>query len=198
MTSSRAEAYKAGRVRILGLDPSLTSFGVSKVEMSRGGMSFTYRTDVLKTSTKGVTRLKWFYLKMQELVRDFAPDIIVLEGYAYGVARGNSAISMGELGGIIRFALSEVDAAPVIVPPAKLKKFVTGKGNAGKDIVLLELYKRFEVDVPTSDEGDATGLALMAAVGLYDLNVVLPKANLDALKDVEWPASREDDTPAGV
>lgn len=162
--------------------------------MSPGGTSFTYQTDVLKTSTKGVTRLKWFYLKMQELVVLFRPDIIVLEGYAYGVARGNSAISMGELGGIVRFALAEMDAAPVVIPPAKLKKFITGKGNANKEIVLLELYKRFNVDVPTSDEGDATGLALMAAVGCYDLQCRIPKVNFQALEEVEWPASREDES----
>lgn len=198
MTSSGVRRKAEGRVRVLGLDPSLSAFGISRLEMTPGGKRFTYETSVLKTKLKGVSRLRWFFMQMLEELAASRPDIVVLEGYAYGVARGNSAISMGELGGVIRLALEEAGHGPVVVPPAKLKKFITGKGNAQKDIVLLEIYKRFKVDTKTSDEADATGLALMAAVGAYDLQVDLPKANLEALRDIEWPVSREDEPSDGV
>jgi Holliday junction resolvasome RuvABC endonuclease subunit len=151
-----------------------------------GAKSFTCETKVWKTKTKGMARLEWFWRHIYDEVLGFRPNLIMLEGYAYGVSRGNSAISMGELGGIVRYVLYQMGAPVVIIPPAKLKKFVTGRGNANKEIVMLEAYKRFAIDAPTTDEVEATALAIMAAVGVYDLKVDLPKKNLEALDDVEF------------
>ena len=49
-----------------------------------------------------------------------------------------------------------------IISPTTLKKFVTGKGNSGKDIMLLEVYKRWNVSFSNNNLADAYGLARMA------------------------------------
>jgi len=133
---------------------------------------------------KGVVRLDYFVRAINNEVAEFQPDLIVLEGYAY--SRGNQAHQIGELGGVIRLTLFLVDRIPVIIAPAKLKKFVTGKGNANKELVMMDGYKRFGIDVPTTDEVEATALAIMGAVGTHGLVVDLPKVNLEALEGVVW------------
>lgn len=175
-----------GRIKILGLDPSLTSFGVCRLMLENGKPEeFEYETEVWKSGLLGVDRLEWFRRSLKDEIRDVALSMIVIEGYAYGVSRGNSAISMGELGGVLRVEMRSQGWTPVVVPPAKLKKFVTGKGNSGKDVMMKEAYKRFGIEAKTSDEVDATGLALMGAVH-FGLKLKLPGVNMEAVKDVEW------------
>ena len=67
----------------------------------------------------------------------------------------------GELGGVIRRALYLQGSTYVVVPPASLKKFAA-KGNAKKDEVRLEVYKRWGVEFETNDEVDAYVLARIA------------------------------------
>ena len=128
--------------------------------------------------------MDWFKRGMAEELEEFEPDLIVLEGYAY--SRGNQAHQIGELGGVIRWLFYDLDRVPVVIAPAKLKKFVTGKGNANKALVMMEAYKRFAIDVPTTDEVEATALAIMGAVGTHGLVVGLPKVNMEALEGVVW------------
>lgn len=185
-SSARKPAMaEAGRgVRVLGLDPSLRSFGVSRLSIGAGRKSFTVDTETWGPNVTGVERLRWFVYKLSETIEDFQPSLIVIEGYAY--AKGQGAHQIGELGGALRLIMHMNDLHYVEVAPTKLKKFVTGKGNAKKEIVMVELYKRFGVEVPTTDEADATGLALMAGVGRYGLQNNLPKVNLMALEGIEW------------
>ncbi len=177
-------------MRVLGLDPSLTSFGVSMLKVMDDPLAgltggWAAATETWGPRRRGAERLAWFYSKLEKTVLKFRPNMIALEGYAY--AKGNQAHQIGELGGVLRFLLHRMGATPTIIAPAKLKKFVTGKGNSGKDIMMLEAYKRFGIDTPTTDECDATCLALMVAVGRYGLEVDLPKVNLTALEGIEYP-----------
>ncbi len=178
MTIRRREA-----VLILGLDPSLTSFGVAKVKLM-SELLWAGSHGVWKTSLRGAARLDWFYDRMiQELSLEI-PALVVIEGYAY--ARGNQQAAMGELGGVVRLALHKWGGDWIVVPPSSLKKFVTGKGNAPKDRVMMDAYKRFEIDVPTTDECEALCLALMGATGSFDYVPNLPAVNLQALHKLGW------------
>jgi crossover junction endodeoxyribonuclease RuvC len=109
------------------------------------------------------------------------PALLVVEGYSYGSGgrkRSSAeneknvqgsvgrAHSIAEFGALVRAALYEGFATRptlVEVPPATLKKFVTGKGNAPKDLMRVEAYKRWGVEFKTNDEVDAYGLARMGA-----------------------------------
>ena len=140
---------------------------------------------IWKTSLRGSARLDWFYDQMIRELATEIPTLVVLEGYAY--ARPNQQAAIGELGGVVRLALHKWGGDWVVVPPSSLKKFVTGKGNAPKDRVMMEAYKRFEIDVPTTDETEALCLALMGATGSFDYVPNLPVVHLEALKKIDWP-----------
>lgn len=148
-------------------------------------MKWTWKasTEAWKVKAKGSHRLHIMQIKLSEAVEEFRPDHVVIEGYAYN--KGHSAHPIGELGGTVKLALYQWGIEYTLVAPAKLKKFVTGKGNAGKDGVMLEAYKRFEIEEPTQDEVEATCLALMflAANGIP---LKLPKVNLSVLDDIVW------------
>ena len=112
------------------------------------------------------------------------PNVIMIEGYGYGNA--HTLVTLVEIGTIIRHGLYMHGINYNDVPPTSLKKFVTGKGNAPKDMMMKEIYKRWGFE-GTDNQCDAVGLAMFAAA-LYDL-VDLPKQHLQAVTD--WRKKHE-------
>ena len=92
--------------------------------------------------------------------------------------------ALGELGGVIKCALFEERQPYIVVPPARLKKFACGKGNAKKDEVRLEVYKRWGFEAPSNDEVDAYVLARIGLAYLgYDTDLIKPQLEvIQALK----------------
>lgn len=79
---------------------------------------------------------------------------VVIEGYSFG-SNSSHARSIAEAGGVVRYWLWCNRIPYVEVPPSQLKKFVTGKGNVEKNIVIREVYKRWGVDAKDDNEADA-------------------------------------------
>ncbi len=147
---------------VLGLDASLTAFGLCALGLE----SETYTTWVLTSKKKGVRRLDDLMGQLSRLLLAH-DDIrhIALEGYAYGM-RGRAVYNIGELGGVLRHtlynSLPEPVCFPTVVPPTTLKKFVTGRGNAKKNEMLLGVFKSWDVEFRDDNEADAYALARMA------------------------------------
>ena len=59
----------------------------------------------------------------------------------------------------MKHELYKREKAVVEVPPSTLKKFVTGKGNAKKDQMMLAIYKRWGTEFDNNDAADAYALA---------------------------------------
>jgi crossover junction endodeoxyribonuclease RuvC len=101
---------------------------------------------------------------MQKELEAFVPSkmiIIFLERYAYG-ARAGQAFSIGEWGGVLRVLLDEMKFKEVFeVSPPTLKKYITGHGNAKKEQMLLQTFKRYKIEFQSNDLCDAYGLARM-------------------------------------
>ena len=68
--------------------------------------------------------------------------------------------------------------------PSQLKKFVTGKGNSEKSMVIKEVYKRFGID--TNDDNTADAVVLghigLALTGEYTATTLEQKATLTDLR----------------
>jgi hypothetical protein len=69
---------------------------------------------------RGMPQLKWIRDRVLELAKD--ANLVVLEGYGFAPGRGNAARELGELGGVIRFALYEAKLRYVDVPPASCRR----------------------------------------------------------------------------
>ena len=85
--------------------------------------------------------------------------IAVIEGIAYGIIRSRSLSQLSGLNYMVREYLLLRDIPFIIVAPTTLKKFITGKGNCAKDVMLLETYKRYGVSFKDDNLADAYGLA---------------------------------------
>ena len=85
------------------------------------------------------------------------------------------------------------------IPPASLKMYATGKGNASKDAVLAAAIRRYpDVEFDGNDAADALILAAMGADHLgFPLvsktpsgrksRATLPARNREALGKIDWP-----------
>lgn len=109
-------------------------------------------------------------------------DVVVVEDYAL---HGTMISTTTEIGTAVRIQLYRLWKKGRIlemwkIPPTSLKKFVCGTGKASKDMIMMNVLKRFDYEAPSNDEADAVGLAAMGLckAGL-DLN--MPKASLETL-----------------
>lgn len=142
---------------ILGIDPSLTGTGLVKLD-ERGHIVCTR---VLRSDKAGIERVI-------DIERDLADEldgveVAAIEGYAFGAQASREALA--ELSGVLKRRLHLSGVMWVIAPPASVKKFATGRGNAKKDEMRLAVYKKWGLDekaLKTADEVDAYVLARIA------------------------------------
>ena len=168
-------------MNILALDLSLCHSGLCRDGESR----------VIDTSRlRGAPRLDHIVRQVQSLAG--GAELAVIEGYSYGSAQG--AHQIGELGGAVRLLLYRLGVPVVEVPPATLKKFATGRGNADKTAMVVAARERFGLTGTTNDnECDAFLLWAMARHHYGDPVASVPKAQADALRKVAWPAEIADE-----
>ena len=168
----------------VALDPSLRAIGWARTAPSGSGPV----VGVLKPRGHGVERLQDALNQVLGLVREAAPRLVLVEGYAFG--RANQAHQLGELGGVIRLGLHQLRIPWTLeVPPPCVKKLATGNGNAKKELVLAEAIRRLAYQGGSFDEADARWL-LEAARIHYGVPgaAELPRKHLAGLSSVEWPA----------
>lgn len=168
---------------ILGLDPSLT--GTAGCVLAPDGDTIVHVETVATDKLRGIPRLLEIERHVADWLERYKPHAVFIEGYGFG-ARGRAVFNLGELGGILRRLLF-ISAVPYYdVPPTTLKKFITGKGNSNKNILLEQTFRRYGIGSETltdDNQVDAFGLAKIghAAVSYTD---GLAKYQLEALKGI--------------
>jgi Holliday junction resolvasome RuvABC endonuclease subunit len=170
--------------RVIGLDLSLTSTGVAS------SLGWTRRITTKPNQYKSAfARLREIRSRVRDCVRN--ADLVVVEGLAIGSQTGQHLTRAG----LWHLVMESVDAAGIPwteVPPATLKRYATGRGNAAKDAVLLSVAKRFpDWDVTNADEADALVLAAMGADQLGHPLAEMPATHRNALDKVRWPEGLE-------
>lgn len=148
---------------VLAIDPSLTATGWAVGENERNLVFGDMKNDL-----RGSERIVWIINRVKVLLHDHKPSVIVLEDYSFG--SHTSAYDLGELGGFLRVLFHEYSREVSGVSflkfaPTELKKFITGKGIAQKELVMLKLFKRFGIETFNNNQADAVGLFLMALLG---------------------------------
>lgn len=136
----------------IGLDVSLRTTGVAS-DVFTGVWSCKITHDA---------RLDWYRKQLRALLdaHDRLPDVVAIEGYSYA-SQNTHAHSIGEIGGVIRLVLRDYRVPVVVIPPASMKLYATGKGNADKDRVLSAAVLHAGRAM-SNDEADAWWLRAMA------------------------------------
>lgn len=108
---------------------------------------------------KGFERLQSIAREVKRTLELWKPDLIVIEGYAFGNA--HTLVTLVECGTIVRNVVYELGIPWMEVPPTLLKKWVTGSGAAKKDKMAACVKARWGFSSPSDDIVDAYALAKM-------------------------------------
>jgi hypothetical protein len=88
-------------------------------------------------------------------------------------------------------ALLEVGTPYIVVTPATVKTFATGKGNATKPDMRMSLYQRTGLDIRDDNQVDAWWLRALGCHLLGTPLLDLPKTHLRALDKVDYSRPAE-------
>lgn len=144
----------------VGVDPSMST-GI--VCMLKDTMEVFRAEEVeLKNRMKSTTEEILQYGR--DIVNSIPKHAIVcIEGFSLA-SKGQAVSYQFGIGFSIRFALIDAGLQYIEVTPSGLKKFVAGKGkgNAKKEIIIKEVYKRWGYEHDSNNVIDAYALARYA------------------------------------
>jgi len=154
-------------VKVIGIDPGLADTGIGVVRgqgMKISGFSFGN----IHTSSPSPlpVRLERIYTRLQGLLQEEAPDLIVVEDVFSLERYPKSGITLGKVTGVILLAACRAGVAVSEVPVREAKQVLTGNGNADK--AQLEKAVRHFLGLTSPirpyHASDALGLAM---IGLF-------------------------------
>jgi len=179
---------------VIGIDPSLTSTGIIVLRDGAVELAQTTKNRPELGTIERVKEIREKILKIHYTVGK-TPSLIVIEGFSYG-SKGRSVFDIAYLGWRIREDLEylKTNGVPWIeVSPAQLKQFATGKGNANKEIILQQVYKRWGVEFSDNNQADAYVLAQIgrAYLGKADDLTSFQQEIISALKGEKTPKKKK-------
>jgi hypothetical protein len=171
----------------IGIDQSLTGFALTILSNDD---PTHYITWVYKSPYFGIERLvdirQWLvdtlgYAEEHWVVQDLGMEGTVLASQA--------ALVLGELSATVRLAIfdffEEGDDRrfPLKVPPMTLKKYAAGKGNAKKQEMLLQIFKRWGIEFNDDNAADSYALARLISKTSQD---AVEKAVVEQMSDPKY------------
>ncbi len=145
----------------LGIDLSLRETGCVKTDGEE-----IIDTQLIKSKPDGKLPINELsrICNIRDSIDTTEVGIAVIEGLAF-MARNSTALTqLSGLNYMCRELLMLSDIPFIIVAPTTLKKFITGKGNCGKDVMMLETYKRYGATFDNNNLCDAFGLSIIGSV----------------------------------
>jgi crossover junction endodeoxyribonuclease RuvC len=170
-------------MRILGIDPSLTCTGLALLRENNNELKLLNTTS-LKTLPKSKKikgniihhpiqeRLYDFNIELKKLLYDFIPNLIVIEEpVVFHNSKGVINVSY-LIGTIIMQSVNTVGTNNLLMlNPSTVKKVITGKGNADKELIkkcVSETYN-FDLSGLNNDEVDAIAIAITGFKDFYKI-----------------------------
>lgn len=163
----------------MGLDVS-SKTGVAVASWVEDKLEILHGEQIrVPSGSKGMRRAGAIAQRVLELCDIHKPDKIVIEDYA--VVFAGAAITLIEIGAIVRYFLEQEVTPDYVTPtPSTLKKFCTGKGNAPKDVMVKEVYRRWGYNTDSNDVADAVAAAVFGCALFSDYDG-LPAQNMEAV-----------------
>lgn len=172
---------------VIGLDLSMTATGYAGPDGTR---VFTSTGHKDATLVQRSARLIMLRSSIAAAVEAQQPDLVLIEAPSLGQGRQGGTHDRSGLWWLVVSFLLSLGVEVIEVPPATLKKYVTGKGNAQKPDIRMELFKRFDIDLRDDNEADAFALRALGLDVLGHPLVQMPALNRSALEKLPRPAPR--------
>ena len=186
MPTKTIDGGLTGELITIGIDQSLTGFALTALSMDDPAKFHTW---VYKSPYFGIERLvdirQWLIDHLEYLEEQkFVINDIAMEGT---VLASHAALVLGELSATVRLAIydffTDEQKFPLKVPPMTLKKYAAGKGNAKKQEMLLQIYKRWGIEFNDDNAADSYALARLVA-GFA--SGVIETAVVEQMKDAKY------------
>jgi len=155
---------RASGTRVLGIDPGTRIAGYAIVDFTARGDACIVDAGVLRLSATATlaARLAQLYEDVGALIAEHAPSHMALEAVFVHPEHGRTAVQMAHGRGVVLLA-AELRGLPVAeLPPAEVKKALTGNGRATKAQMQRAVMAQCglaEMPEP-ADVADAIGIAL--------------------------------------
>lgn len=149
-------------MKILGVDPgsNITGFGL----ISANKLKFEYiSSGCIKTSGLLTEKITIIFLGINDLIKKYNPDIVVIERAFMRPDRPNpgAAIKLGHARGAIISASGFNNIKMVEYSPNQIKKTITGRGHADKKQVAFMVVELLKLNkTPQTDAADALAGAI--------------------------------------
>ncbi len=166
-------------MRILGVDPGLSTAGLGLIETDENGSMKALDWLVIKTvpTLPLPDRLFELATDLEEFLREAKPDLAVVEELFFATNK-RTAMDVSQARGVILVTLKKAGIEILSATPLKLKTAVTGDGQADKK-QMQSMVKRIlhlsETPEP-ADAADALGLAIFGAHIRRQMGVTSPSA----------------------
>ncbi len=122
-------------LKVLGIDPGIATTGYGLIVKQREGMSVvTFGSINTPANSSIASRLGVLYSRIQAILRDYHPDVAVIEELFFNTNL-KTAVEVGEARGVIILACSHAGIRYEEYTPLQVKQAVVGNGNASKEQV---------------------------------------------------------------
>ena len=166
----------SSNTRVLAFDQSIRHTGWAAFNINGIG------TGVFEPKGSQINAILEQYNFARKMLTELHPDWFAMENYAFSMHSANTT-KLAEIGGVVRLAAVQLGYRPgenmLIIPPSSAKKFVCGKGNADKNLVMKAAYKRWNFDSDDNNVCDSYVIGRLA-MSVAD---VLEERNIEMSKD---------------
>jgi crossover junction endodeoxyribonuclease RuvC len=131
-------------MKVMGIDGALGSTGIAVLDGNTVTQITKIRTIKGKKTPDESSRLKQIADELEALLVFYKPDIVIMENQHVNKLNPKTSLGLARVRGVVQLVCAFHHIPFCTVEPNEVKKKVTGKGNAKKELVqesIVELYK---------------------------------------------------------
>lgn len=161
MTATTTEPARQ-YVEYVGIDPSLTATGICVIDKDGKASLETIKTTPKMFDYSPYVRLDYIAEHIRDILATLENPVVCIERPFVNPKNMAAQQDLLALGHLIRRQLYYEKWPFLDVSPMTLKKFVCGKGNVEKSMMLMRVYQNWDISAGDDNQADAAGLAHMA------------------------------------
>lgn len=170
-------------MRILGIDPGLSHLGYGVIVHEQGRLSFVDAGTISTDADESLgARLMVLHHAVCDLIQLHRPDIVALERQIF-CQNVQTAMTLGQVQGVVTLAAEEHDLEVWTATPRELKMALAGRGQATKEQVATSVRLLLALRVANLPEHATDALA--AAIAYSNRSAIRNR-----LSQIELLASR--------